>query len=79
MNIRMKPVPFCAKCGAIMVLRRPKPHQEWEPFWGCGRWPNCEFTRNIESDGTPELTEQEWREAHMRPLFANYDQMKQRR
>jgi ssDNA-binding Zn-finger/Zn-ribbon topoisomerase 1 len=31
-----------------MRLRRPNPGQAWEPFWGCGRYPACKGTRNID-------------------------------
>jgi len=37
-----------------MVLRRPKPHQDWSPFWGCPDYPDCQGVREIMSDGTPE-------------------------
>ena len=42
--IRVKPEPSCPKCGAKMRLRRPKPGDEWRPFWGCSAFPNCDGT-----------------------------------
>ncbi len=30
-----------------MVLRRPKPYQSFEPFWGCGQYPDCRGTRSV--------------------------------
>jgi ssDNA-binding Zn-finger/Zn-ribbon topoisomerase 1 len=54
MIIQTKPVPYCPECGARMSLRRPKPDQSWEPFWGCSTFPECRGTRNIMSDGKPE-------------------------
>lgn len=56
-GIRTKPVPYCPQCGAKMVLRKPKPHEEWrfDPFWGCSQYPECRGTRNIKQDGTPEM------------------------
>jgi len=52
--VRTKPEPYCPDCGARMVLRRPRPNQDWEPFWGCNRFPNCRGVRHIQEDGTPE-------------------------
>lgn len=52
-TIRTKPEPSCPKCGAKMVLRRPKEGQDWDAFWGCGRFPNCKGKMNIDSDGLP--------------------------
>lgn len=49
-----KPEPSCPTCGAKMVLRRPKAHQNYKPFWGCSQYPDCDGTRNIRSDGRPE-------------------------
>ena len=43
--IRVKPEPVCPKCGAVMRLRRPKPGNAWEAFWGCGDYPNCDGTQ----------------------------------
>ncbi len=56
-GIQTKPVPYCPGCGGQMKLRRPKPSQNWEPFWGCRLWPNCEGTRDIDSDGKPVFDE----------------------
>ncbi len=43
--LRVKPVPSCPKCGAVMRLRWPKPGDEWSPFFGCNRYPDCDGTR----------------------------------
>ncbi len=59
-NIRLKPEPYCPDCGGRMYLRkptyrrRPGPNPEWEPFWGCGNYPNCRGTRGIQHNGLPE-------------------------
>jgi ssDNA-binding Zn-finger/Zn-ribbon topoisomerase 1 len=53
--IQSKPEPACPDCGAKMVLRRPKPGQDWKAFWGCGRYPSCKGTRRINPEtGKPE-------------------------
>jgi len=52
--VRTKPVPYCLECGAKMVLRRPRPGQDWSTFWGCSLFPDCRGTRSIGSDGLPE-------------------------
>ena len=52
--IQTLPVPFCPDCGAQMVLRKPRPGQEWQPFWGCALYPECHGSRNIGPDGKPE-------------------------
>ena len=54
-GIQAKPEPFCPLCGAKMVLRRPKPHQSWDAFWGCSQYPDCAGTRQIGLDGKPEM------------------------
>jgi len=37
-----------------MVLRRPKPGQSWDAFWGCNRFPDCKGTMNIDpTNGKP--------------------------
>lgn len=46
--IRTKPEPYCPECGGRMVLRRPKPGQTWESFWGCRQYPDCRGTRTVE-------------------------------
>lgn len=56
-GIRIKPEPYCSECGAQMHLRRPKPHQDWKPFWGCSKYPECRGTRNIDENGEPEYDE----------------------
>ena len=33
--------PWCPECGARMKLRIPKAGQDWKPFWGCNRYPDC--------------------------------------
>ena len=52
-NRTPKPQPYCPdpRCGARMVLRRPKPGDKWAPFWGCMRFPDCHGTRDIGEDG----------------------------
>ena len=45
--IRTKPEPFCPECGAKMALRRPKPSQSFDPFWGCSQYPDCRGTRSV--------------------------------
>lgn len=30
-----------------MALRRPKPSQSFEPFWGCSQYPDCRGTRAV--------------------------------
>lgn len=57
-RIQAKPEPHCLQCGAKMVLRRPKGHLDWDPFWGCSQYPDCKGTRQIMEDGTPETDEQ---------------------
>lgn len=52
--IRTKPVPSCPECGAKMVLRRPRPGEKWDTFWGCNRYPDCRGKRAINPDGSPE-------------------------
>ena len=52
-----KPEPYCPICGAKMVLHRPYPKSsnQYEPFWGCIRYPYCHGTRNIDPEtGEPE-------------------------
>jgi ssDNA-binding Zn-finger/Zn-ribbon topoisomerase 1 len=56
-GIQTKPEPYCPLCGAKMALRRPKKHQEWQPFWGCSQYPECTGARNIGEDGKPEIDE----------------------
>ena len=53
-GIQTKPVPHCPICGGRMKLRRPKPQQDWETFWGCQDFPDCKGSRNIGEDGKPE-------------------------
>lgn len=63
--IRTKPEPACPRCGAKMILRKPKEGQTFKAFWGCGDFPNCKGTRQIGDDGRPESMddeEEEWGE-----------------
>lgn len=66
-SIRTKPEPSCPDCGARMVLRRPRSNQDWEPFWGCGQYPECRGTRQIRADGTPE--DDDWLEDFELPIW----------
>lgn len=59
MIIQTKPEPYCPQCGARMRLIRPKPGQSFSPFWGCMGYPECKGARGIESDGTPEIYDDE--------------------
>jgi len=59
-GIITKPEPYCSLCGAKMKLRRPKPNQSFDPFWGCSQFPDCKGTRSIKSDGRPESDDEEW-------------------
>lgn len=52
--IRTKPEPYCPECGAKMKLRRPRPDQDWESFWGCSQFPHCRTTVQIGNDGLPK-------------------------
>ncbi len=53
MGIRVHPAPYCEDCGSVMKLKRPQRGQDWEPFWGCGDYPQCKFTLEIGDDGLP--------------------------
>ena len=53
-GIRTEPAPYCPECGGKMKLRRPKPGQHYDPFWGCSSFPDCRGTRSITEDGLPE-------------------------
>lgn len=44
-----------------MVLRKPPPGKDWDPFWGCNRFPDCHGKRAINPDGTFE-SDEEWEE-----------------
>ena len=52
--IQTKPEPHCPGCDARMILRRPKPWQDWPAFWGCSQWPGCRGVRQIGEDGKAE-------------------------
>lgn len=56
-NIRTSPIPYCPDCGAAMALRRPRPGQDWNPFWGCSLFPDCRGKRGIDEDGLPIVDE----------------------
>ena len=56
-GIQTEPKPHCPECGAQMTLRRPRPGQAWEPFWGCFQYPDCQGKRNVGADGKPETDE----------------------
>ena len=69
-GIQTLPVPYCPDCGAPMALRRPRPGQEWEPFFGCSLFPACYGMLKVGKDGKPKdedygrldhLEEPEWR------------------
>ena len=54
-GVRTKPEPYCPDCGAAhMKLRRPRPGQDWQPFWGCTNFPECRGVRQIDDDGLPQ-------------------------
>lgn len=54
-GIKTYPEPWCPKCGAQMMLRRPSLHQEWPPFWGCSQFAvGCRGKRQVDEDGLPE-------------------------
>lgn len=40
----VKETPRCPKCGSEMSLRKPRQGDEWLPFYGCRRWPECDGT-----------------------------------
>ncbi len=54
--IRMRPEPYCPECGAKIVVRRPKPSQHFEPFWGCSQYPDCRGTRTVEEVNEDQLS-----------------------
>lgn len=66
-----KPEPWCPECGAKMTLRRPKPEgKQFDPFWGCSRYPDCRGTRNINPNtGEAELTDDEIDDIFNPPLY----------
>lgn len=35
------PGKVCPKCGSEMVMREPQHGENWNPFWGCKRYPKC--------------------------------------
>lgn len=54
-SIRVLPVPNCPKCGAQMKLRKPKSQDTWAPFWGCGRYPDCDGTAKPIEENVDQL------------------------
>ncbi len=63
-KIITEPAPSCPECGAKMILRRPHGKQEWKPFWGCNRFPDCHGKYSIDPEtGKPETDEEEWNNA----------------
>lgn len=34
----------CPECGARMALREPDRNDDWDPFWGCTNYPNCQHS-----------------------------------
>ena len=60
--IQTQPRPWCRKCGGQMVLRIPKPDQDWIIFWGCMDFKaGCNGSRNIDPHtGEPNRRVQEW-------------------
>lgn len=46
-------VPVCPKCGAQMVLRTGKTGaRKGQRYWGCGNYPACRYTRNLDGERT---------------------------
>ena len=56
-GIQTAPAPFCPDCGARMILKLPRPDQEWNAFWGCVEFPDCTGSREIGEDGKPVYDE----------------------
>lgn len=46
-KVEMPDIPQCPKCGAPMSLKKPKPDQNWDSFYGCTRYPDCKGTISI--------------------------------
>lgn len=56
-----KAIPLCVKCGAPMKKRASAKGE----FWGCSRYPNCDYTMNILSESVREnlddnFTSKQW-------------------
>jgi len=34
----------CPRCGGMLVMRNGR----YGRFWGCNRYPECKYTRNVE-------------------------------
>lgn len=45
-ELRFYKEPTCPDCGATMTLRKPKPGQTWQPFYGCSNYPRCKGQKN---------------------------------
>lgn len=60
-QIQQQPRPYCWKCGGQMYLRIPKPNDDWQTFWGCSEYPDCDGSREIDPHtGEPEHRTQKW-------------------
>jgi len=35
---------MCPECGSRMALREPDRSDDWDAFWGCTNYPNCEHS-----------------------------------
>ena len=46
------PAPSCPECNSLMALRIKK--VSGESFWGCKRYPKCNFTVPIVSENPPK-------------------------
>jgi len=38
---RVLPIPYCPKCGVLMVRKSPKKGETWRAFYGCANFPKC--------------------------------------
>lgn len=59
-NIKTQPEPYCPECGGRMRLNRPRRGADWEPFWGCKRYPDCKGRRNIDPDTGEAESDEVW-------------------
>ena len=46
-GVEMPDIPKCPKCDAPMSLKKPKPDQNWDAFYGCTRYPECKGTISL--------------------------------
>ena len=53
--ITIEPRPPCPVCGGVMLIKMPRPGQDFPVFWGCANFPTCKGTRDIDSDGKPMI------------------------